>query len=223
MNPTAGNPALRVASIDNAKKVTADDILAEANAIWKEAQVIWRRDKVEVGDMKRLDQIYNSFWEKHKDLFSTYPTVMRHMLQEKQYHVDAFRKYLRKVAAKPWTNDEQRMDSYADYAVILYKTLNSRENGGHGWNAAAAGALHQDYRQRLQREHDEFRTKYEKHRREVEAEEKRLDIEKRQETMELIKKIAAELGITQTETLDKMSNDQLDKVAVALGDINNKQ
>jgi len=201
--------------VENEKSVTPEQILEETNTIWKAANEIWKRENVQLEDSKRLDQIYNQFWESHRDLFSSYPTVMRHMLQEKQYHKEAFRKYLKRLSVVPWTNDEQRMNSYADYAVLLYKTLNDRKHGGGGWTQSMANELRDDYLKRAQSEHEEFKRKYERHHRDVEADEKRLDMERRSELLLNIQQIAKTLGL-ESAALDTLDTEQLKKVSDSL-------
>jgi protein-tyrosine-phosphatase len=208
-----GAPIAKYASITNAKDVTAEDILAEANGIWKEANEIWRKKNIGIEDFRELDRIYEMFYEKHKELFSSYPTVLRHMLQEKRYHPDAFRRYLSKLKVKPWTNDEQRMDSYADYAVLLYKAIQDGQHGRRRWTQAEASWLWQDYRKRLQIEHDEFKKKYEKHRKDVEEDEKRFDKERREELLAIVRRLAQELNIsTEGSHIERYTPDQLQKM-----------
>lgn len=221
MNPN--DPTLaKSASITNAKEISAEDILTEANAVWREANEIWKKKNISLEDTKELDRIYNDYWEKHKDLFTSYPTIMRHMLQEKRYHPDAFRRYLARLKVRPWTNDEQRMDSYADYAVMLYKALQNGSNGKKRWTQAEASWLHQDYRKRLQSEHEDFKKKYEKHRKDVEEDEKRFDAERRKDLIVIVKRMAQSLGVsTEGSHVDQYTPEQLEKMMSILSMIKN--
>lgn len=207
------NPAISNITVGNTGNVTPEQILDEANGIWRDARKKWEQKNLTAVDTKQLDDIYNEYYVDHKNLFMAYPTVMRHMLQEMQYSPKAFEKYLKRVGAKPWLNDEQRLDSYADYAVLLYKTLNKR------YNPRIAQELRSDYRKRLQDEHDSFKKRYEKHRRDVETEEKKLDAGRREDLRALVLKMAKDMGIDSTN-IGGMSVDQLEKVSQVLASVN---
>lgn len=139
-------------SIESEKDVTLEDILNEANKLWDEC----KKKNIPLSEYKQLEKHLEEVIRDHKQLYQSYPTVIRHMVEERQYHPKAFKMYLRKVAQKPWKNDEERMDSYADYAVMLYRALNTR------YNQTQIRLLWKDYRTRLQREHDDFLQKFDK-------------------------------------------------------------
>ncbi len=198
--------------VGNTGNVTSEQVLAEANGIWADAKKKYEQENLTIVDTKRLDDIYNDFYASHKNLFMAYPTVMRHMLQEMQYSSKAFEAYLKRLTVRPWLNDEQRLDSYADYAVLLYKALNPK------YNPRVAQDLRGDYRKRLQDEHDSFKKRYEKHRRDVESDEKRLDSSRRDDLRALVAKMAADMGVD-TTTINKMNEEQLEKVSQVLSSV----
>src|SRR3989344_4762035 len=111
-----------VAEIKNKLPVTLEDILNEANNIWDE----YKKKKININNYKLIDEYLEKIQKEHKELYQAYPMVIRHMIQEKQYHPKAFNKYLIRLSKHPWTSDEKRLDSYADYYVILYKTKNKK-------------------------------------------------------------------------------------------------
>jgi hypothetical protein len=176
-------PPGHITSVTNEKNKTADEILEEMNSIWREARQRWTEQHITQDNHKALDKIFDDIRGRHRELYSSYPTVIRHALQEMRYSEDAFRKYLKRLSVKPWLNDEQRMDSYADYFILMYKSLNPR------YNAAEAARLRSDYRNRLDQEEKSFRERYEVARREVEQQEKQLDKDRREYILAIAKKL----------------------------------
>lgn len=200
--------SVKSASIGNEKNITPEQILAEANDIWNRAKVIWAARGATEEDTDFLDKVYNDFRVDHRELFSSYPTVMRHMLQEQYYHPEAFRKYLQRIRVRPWTNDETRMDSYADYMVLLYKEMNPK------WKRNEVDELRRDYRARAQHEHDKFREKFEKNRHDVEQEERKYDQERRADLKTILQQLGSSLGTSIDES--KYTTEELERIRLAL-------
>jgi len=175
----------QISSVDNEKGKTLEEVLAEMNGIHDEAKKIWKEKNLTQANTKELDAIFEDQRVRHKELYSSYPTVLRHMLQEMQYSPKAFEKYLRRLTVAPWMNDSERMDRYADYFLLLYKAINPK------FNPVVANTLRADYRNRLQSEHDLFKTRYETARRQVEASEKKTDEERKRYILEIARMLAA--------------------------------
>src|SRR3989344_985710 len=124
-------------NIQNEKNVTKHDIVREMEAIWEEVQGIWngikpitvkqkkqQYVKISETDHKMLDSIFDRVRSEHKDLYMAYPTVLRHMIQEKQYNPKVFRSWMDKVEKAPWIDDKTKYDMWTDYAVMLYIDAN---------------------------------------------------------------------------------------------------
>lgn len=136
-------------------------------------------------DYQTIDKYYNEMCLKHKDFNMSYPTVMRHMLQQNFYNKKAFQHYLKKVEKAPWTNDESRMDSYADYYILLYKYTTPR------YNLTTANEIKKNYRRELQQEHDEFMHLYELKKKDVESQESTFKMQRLSEALQAFDNLAA--------------------------------
>ena len=191
-------------SIGNERNVTKGDIIREADEIWHEAQQIWDGIKplksakrgapttqISASDYELLDKVYEQIRAKHKDFATSYPTVLRHMIQEKWYDKTAFRKYMDIVEKSPWTNDAERMDSYTKYAELLLRETNKDKH----LNLTVIAAFRRDYRERLQKEHDTFIKNYESLKARVEADAKYADELKRKDLMDAFKRISVSAGV----------------------------
>lgn len=180
------NPNFNITKVSNEGNKTLDDILQEMNSLWSKAKKEWTRRKLSEADHASLDEIYDSFRPEHPQLYSSYPTVVKHALMEMNYHPEAFRKYLKRLQSKPWLNDEQRLESYADYAVLLFKALNPKR-----WQPEAMAAFRTDYLNKLTTEHKKFEEMYRKHAEKLAAEEKQFDKERREELMKVLSQLKA--------------------------------
>lgn len=197
--------------ITNEKNVTKGDIIREASKMWKEAQDIWNgiktiggkknknkgKVKISSADHQKLDEIYRKMREEHKEFATSYPTVMRHMIQDKWFDIKAFREYMDSVEKNPWTNDSERMDSYTHYAVLLMRNTSKSHV-----NVSTLNAFKRDYRMRLQNEHDQFMQDYEKYKAQVEMEAKNAEMEKRIDLMTAFKRLAPQSGISEEKVKD---------------------
>lgn len=140
------NLGVKSATIDNVKKVTKQDILRETEAIWREFNSLVVLSQGSVNCETFWDKIY----KEHRDLCSSYPMVIKHMIYDRMYHSGAMLRYLTKVEHKPWTTDAERMDSYSEYFAILSKTLSPN------LSKQAINDIKAKYRADLQKEHDSF-------------------------------------------------------------------
>lgn len=196
-------------SIGSEHNVTADDIIAEANGIYKVVLAEYEKIKSKSNgrggqvpkrnsDEKIIDELYTQLRDKHKDFSSSYPTVMRHMVQDCWYDSAAFTKYMREVAKKPWTNDTERMDSYTRYAELLLRETNSAKH----MNTTTINAFKRDYRGRLQNEHDTFMKNIERMQAKVAEEEEATDKMKRGELLLAFRRLAISAGVNEQRRLD---------------------
>lgn len=139
-------------------------------------------------DLVFLDKLFEKMRKEHKQLSETYPTVIRHMIQELQYDRNVFNEYLMGLEKSPWMNDTQRMDSYANYAVLLYKHTNKANH----LSKTQIELFRKDYRKRLQSEHDKFIETVEEHKKQVEKESAHYSESMKKDMIAMIKKRLAE-------------------------------
>ena len=211
------NNAVKDVKIHNEGNVDRAYILKEATDLYNECLRLATEEKIDIkrvksgkGKIKKqdtifLDNLHDTMRKVHKQLSDTYPTVVRHMIQELQYSATAFDMYLKTVEKSPWMNDEQRMDSYTEYAVILYK----ENNKGKHMSKTQVELFRKDYRKRLQEEHDKFMENIEEYQKQIDREEKKYDLGRRQDLINLLKK--------QIQEEDKKVRENIDSSAVAVG------
>jgi hypothetical protein len=177
-------------TIQNEDNVSLDFVLNEADAIWAD----FRRRKISLADNPALDENYNRVVAEHKKLQHAYPMVLRHMLQQGLYDSGAFKKYLIHLQTHPWTKDAERLDSYTDYYILMYKALNKRK-----WTQTEIQACRRNYRQMLQQEHDDFIAEYKKYEKKVEAQEKDYAVTRRINLIKAFQRMSIERGFELAE------------------------
>lgn len=213
------------------RDVTKEDIINEAKEIWEEVQTAWSnivvekktkgkkagQTKMKRGDIENLDKLFSEIRNKHKEFSQSYPTVLRHMVQENWFNIKAFSRYMDKLAQKSWGNDNERMDSYTDYAVELMKETHYK---GKHLNRTTVNAFRVDYRARLQKEHDDFMSRIEEITKKVEDEQREVEQGRREDLLKAFKRLANSLKVpeekqNQVEELvknDLLQTDALDRM-----------
>jgi len=194
-------PKIEKLEIKNEKNVTKQDIIDESEVIYRKCMQVWegivpisskkKPVKIKETDYKLLDDLYNRLVKEHRDFASAYPTVLRHLAQEKWFSPIAFRKYLDVVEKAPWTNDTARMDSYTEYAVILLRETNKDKH----LNATIVESFRRDYRERLQKEHDTFLEKINKYKQEVEETETLVKSKSKVDLLYAFKRLSAMFNV----------------------------
>lgn len=172
------------AKIEYEKDVTANDIIREADQIFRK----YRKMKIDIRDYDRVDKTYNDFRKEHKEFATTYPIVIRYMIQMGQYNKEAFKLYLFKLtekmrqvqeAGKTWSEDDF-LDSQADYVKILYMKTNRK------WKRKPVDVW-RETRSALESETKNYKEYLEKFQKEVEDEEKVIEQRKKQYIMNRIR------------------------------------
>ena len=74
--------SIKSIKIENEKNVTIDEIIEEANTIWKE----YKKQKISLDNSVKLSEYYNKVREEHPELTTTYPIVIKYMIEFRQYH-----------------------------------------------------------------------------------------------------------------------------------------
>jgi transcriptional regulator NrdR family protein len=186
--------------IENEGGLKAKDILEMANRIYSECKAYFKANGIKYSMLedgstpdinKKLDELFELKAKEYHQFYYSYPTVIRHMTQDMAYSPEAFERYLRGLEKAPWTNDAARMDSYTDYAVELYRI----KNRNNRLSAKELSAFRRDYRGRLQKEHETFEADKERYKAMVQEENKRFDMEKRDELLAAMKRIAEQNNV----------------------------
>jgi len=196
-------------------------IVKEATRLYKQCLAEAEKNKIDVKkilsgkpkkeDLDFLDKLFDRMQKEHKQLADTYPTVVRHMIQELQYDRSVFDEYLKGLEKSPWMNDAQRMDSYTNYAVLLYK----HSNKGKHLSRTQVELFRKDYRKRLQDEHDKFIETVEEHKKQVEKEGAHYSESVKKDMIAMIKKQLAESDAGMTNTVAAANNAMEDASAAA--------
>jgi hypothetical protein len=95
--------------------------LKDADDIWADFKHRTRNDDV-FSCMDSESQL--SFYQKkHKEFATSFPIVLRYMIQMKQYSSKAFERHLKKLQAKPYRSESEYCERQADYVMYLYTEL----------------------------------------------------------------------------------------------------
>lgn len=139
--------------ITSEKDVTIDFVVNEADQMYAKAKKLRKelRSRPNV-DINAVDEsIMDILREAHPQFCKAYPIVLRYMCSMHSYDTRAFRTYLLKIQAHPYTSESEYLDSQTDYVVMLYKAKHKR------WNNTDVGNLRRNIRAQLQYETDKFR------------------------------------------------------------------
>lgn len=134
------------AKIAYEKEVTEEDIVSEANAIWKQFLTQFPE---KTGERDQIAAFYKEMRETHPQLAQSYPIVLRYMCELGQYSTKALRKYLKRLRHNPWNSVDSYLESQASYLLILYKALTPhyRENEAKRYYANCLAMLKEERRQ----------------------------------------------------------------------------
>lgn len=157
---TTGDIDLKV-KLTSEKEVTIDDLVNEANAIWKYA----RARKLKIGDSAGAEKLMNDVQAKHPQFCHSYPIVNRYICEMQQYSAKAFRMWLMKIKEHPWKGENEYLDAQADYITMLLRVAQPRANKTYINNFRA------QIRALLQIEHEKFKHYVSEFDKEVTAEE----------------------------------------------------
>jgi hypothetical protein len=130
----------------------------------------------------------------------SYPTVLRYMIQLKQYSSKALEKYLRLIEKTPWLNDDEFLQSQVDYIMMLQRTLHTH------YNTKTLAVYRKEIEETLVKEKKDFHAKQEEAEKRVEAADQVVKEERRSKLMEFLKsyegnKLARNLVEMQGESL----------------------
>lgn len=103
-----------------AQRATPAEITAIARKIWRQvtSSKVARDD--DAGNDRLLEEIQGSF----KDFNTSFPLVLRWMVQARKFNAKAFEKYLLKHASAKLDTRQSFLELQADYLVLLYREEN---------------------------------------------------------------------------------------------------
>ena len=103
-------------NINYAKSLPFDEIVQLANKIWNEV-----RHNPDIKNEKKAEEIYYTIYNKYHDFGSSFPLILRWMVQMHRYSDHAFKKFLRKYSTAEISSKKEFLILQADYLVYLYE------------------------------------------------------------------------------------------------------
>jgi len=149
-------------SIRNEKEITKNELVSEANVIWKKVTAELTNKMI---TEELTEELLGKIRAEHPEFCKSYPIVLRYMVNM-EYEASCFKKYLSKIEKYPWKSTNEYLDSQTDYVVMLYKTKHPH------YDEKFIRNLKMTTRKMLQQEHDTFVKISEKYTNEVEKEDK---------------------------------------------------
>lgn len=162
--------------VTSEKNVTINELVKEADQMWQ----ITKGKNLKIGDEKSTSALMNDFRETNPQICQSYPIVLRYMVEMQEYTSKAFFTYLQKINSKPWKNEEEYLDSQADYVVILYKDIHPR------WKTNDVNQLWKNIRDSLKKETEVFKKYLNEADQEITAQENNLKMESLKELKDFI-------------------------------------
>lgn len=175
--------------ISNEKEVTAEDIILEAEDIWRKV----KKANVNITDFDRIDELMADMRAAHREFAQSYPIVLRYICQMREYDSKALRRWLRKIERNPWKTEEEYLDAQADYVSILYRVKHPR------MPVSNAHAIRSNIKAMLVSEHKTFKQYADTFHRQVEEEEKAWVAKNNAELREFLEVVGD--GISQAGTI----------------------
>ncbi len=172
------------------KEVTIDQLVAEADAIWKYA----RARKLQFNDTAAAAKLISDVQRMHPQFCHSYPLVNRYICEMQEYSSKAFRLWLMKIKEHPWKSEAEYLDAQADYVAILFRVKHPRAT------KTQINNLRVNIRAVLQEEHDKFKYYTNEFDKEVTAEDSILKHRNKAELRDFVK-IAGEAGMSTAETV----------------------
>jgi hypothetical protein len=167
------------AKIHNERNVTKEEILDEADKVWKRS----RERNVNIKDLDEVEEFMSELRKEFKEFCTSYPIVLRYMVQFESYKRKALEKYLNKIEKKPWKSESEYLESQADYVVILYKEMHPR------WNSTHVNNLRRNIINMLENESKVFKERLDNSEKKVTETEDRINNEAKEEVKSYFRRI----------------------------------
>lgn len=108
----------------NHTSATPAEITAIARQIWKKITV----SKIKTNDDNGNDKLLKEFQNEFKDFSTSFPLVLRWMVQMRKFNSKAFERYLLKHASAKLDTREAFLELQAEYLVLLYREEHLHNN-----------------------------------------------------------------------------------------------
>ncbi len=108
----------------SSKRATPEEIVALGEKIWKEIQ----NSGIAAEDEKGNDSLLETLQEKYKDFSTSFPIIMRFMVQMRKFNKKALLKYLRLHATSKLASEDEFLELQAEYLVLLYRETHPHPN-----------------------------------------------------------------------------------------------
>lgn len=158
------------------KNVSLDEILEIAKQIWNKVKV----SKVDKEDHSGNEKLLGSIQAEFKDFNTSFPLVLRWMVQMRAFSVKSMKKYLVFYASTKIDSRLKFLETQAEYLVILYRAQNEHLNE----------RSIQQYKELIIKQlHDEDKIFIEMHEQvkvEMDAQEKSIDVDRRKRLFEYL-------------------------------------
>lgn len=105
------------ATVRSAQRATPEEIVAIGKKIWERVQ----KSGVGKDDNPGNDALLETLQEEFKDFATSFPLVIRWMVQMRQFNAEALRKYLLMHAQAKLDTREGFLELQAEYLVLLYR------------------------------------------------------------------------------------------------------
>lgn len=155
------------ANVRYEKEVTIDDIVNEANAIYRKCKKLWPTG-ADADNLDLLSKVHQDMRSEHPQFASAYPIVLRYMCELKEYRQRALKKYLNHLKHHPWTTEDKFLESQAMYVTLLYKETHPR------YDEQKARNLFDNTVRLLKLEREAFKQQVESNKKDVEREHRRM-------------------------------------------------
>lgn len=106
-------------NVNYAKSLPLDEILSLGNKIWNEV-----KSNPDFNNEKKSEELYYSIYNKYHDFGSSFPLILRWMVQMQKYSSKAFNKFLRKYSTSNISSKKDFLILQADYIVYLFEENN---------------------------------------------------------------------------------------------------
>jgi len=106
-------------NVNYAKSLPLDDLLKIGNKIWNEV-----KSNPDIKDEKKSESIYYNIYNKYHDFGSSFPLILRWMVQMHKYSERSFKKFLIKYSNTDISSKKDFLILQADYIVFLYEENN---------------------------------------------------------------------------------------------------
>lgn len=134
------------ATVGSAGRATPEELVELAAEIWQAVRASGVPPEDEGGSADLLD----AFQVRYKDFATSFPMVLRWMVQMRKFGREPFRKYLLKHATAKLSSHEEFLDLQADYLVLVYRADHPHPD------ERLVAAYRVAVREALQKEHKKF-------------------------------------------------------------------